>query len=158
MIPAWLAEAQKHIGTREIPGVNHNPLIVRMWKAIKRGGIKDDETPWCAAFVGFCLENVGIVSSRFESAKSYMTWGMYQKSPCVGSIVVFNRDGGGHVGFVVGRTPKGELLVLGGNQGNEVSIRAFPLDRVSGYRWPAAVPMPAGELPYGSALATEGEA
>lgn len=158
MIPAWLAEAQKHIGTKEIPGVNHNPLILSMWKAIKRGGIKTDEVPWCAAYVGFCLENVGIVSTRFESAKSYITWGNYQKEPRVGSIAVFNREGGGHVGFVVGKTASGQLLVLGGNQGNEVNVRAFPLERVSGYRWPAAVPEPTDPLPVGSALATEGEA
>lgn len=157
-LPAWLVEAKKHIGIKEIPGVNHNPLILSMWKAIKRGGIKTDEVPWCAAFVGFCLENVDIVSSRFESAKSYLDWGRAQTTPCVGSIVVFTRDGGGHVGFVVGKNAAGALLVLGGNQGNEVNVRAFPLDRVSGYRWPAAVPEPTDPLPIGSALATEGEA
>lgn len=80
--PLWLTEARKHIGVREIPGVNHHHLIVAMWKAIKRGGIRDDETPWCAAFVGFCLEGAGIVSSRFESAKSYMTWGRALPGPC----------------------------------------------------------------------------
>ncbi len=157
-IPAWLAEAKKHIGTKEIHGVNHNPLILSMWKTIKRGGIKTDEVPWCAAFVGFCLENVGIVSSRFESAKSYLDWGVAQSTPCVGSIVVFTRDGGGHVGFVVGKTAGGALLVLGGNQGNEVNVRSFPLDRVSGYRWPSAVPMNTDPLPIGSALQTGGEA
>lgn len=158
MQPVWITEARRHIGTTEIPGVNHNPLILSMWKAIKRGGIKTDEVPWCAAFVGFCLENVGIVSSRFESAKSYLDWGRSQAVPCVGSIVVFTRDGGGHVGFVVGKTAGGALLVLGGNQGNQVNVRAFPLDRASGYRWPTAVPEPTDPLPIGSALATGGEA
>lgn len=158
MIPAWLVEAKKHLGAKEIPGVNHNPMILSMWKAIKRGGIKTDEVPWCAAFVGFCLESVDIVSSRFESAKSYLDWGRVQTTPCVGSIVVFTRDGGGHVGFVVGKTASGQLLVLGGNQGNEVNVRAFPLDRVSGYRWPLGVPETTGALPTGSALATGGEA
>lgn len=158
--PAWVVEARKHIGVREIPGVNHHPLIVQMWKAIKRGGIKDDETPWCAAFVGFCLENVGIVSSRFESARSYLTWGQSISWPAPGSIVVFTRQGGGHVGFVVGTTPDKQLLVLGGNQGNAVNIRAFPLGRVSGYRWPQAVPLPERNtpLPVATAPKTEGEA
>ena len=50
--PIWVTEARKHIGTREIPGARHHPKIVQWWKAIKRGGIKDDETPWCAAFAG----------------------------------------------------------------------------------------------------------
>ena len=70
---AWITEAKRHIGTREIPGAKHEPKILAWWKAIKRGGIKTDEVPWCAAFVGGCLEAVGIVSSRYESARSYMT-------------------------------------------------------------------------------------
>lgn len=156
--PLWLTEARKHIGVREIPGVNHHHLIVAMWKAIKRGGIRDDETPWCAAFVGFCLEGAGIVSSRFESAKSYMTWGRALPGPVHGCIVVFTRQGGGHVGFFTGADREGRLLVLGGNQGNEVNIRAFPRDRVSGYRWPLAVPLPDTALAIGEAPATTGEA
>lgn len=50
--PKWLVEARRYIGEREIKGPKHNPKILQMWKDIKRGGIKDDETPWCAAFVG----------------------------------------------------------------------------------------------------------
>jgi uncharacterized protein (TIGR02594 family) len=156
--PAWITEARRYIGVREIPGVTHNPLIVQMWKTIKRGGIKDDETPWCAAFVGFVLENVGIVSSRFESAKSYLTWGQPLPGPAPGCIVVFTRDGGGHVGFLEGLTIDGRLLVLGGNQGNEVNVRAFPESRVSGYRWPLSWPVPHVSLQIGSAPATRGEA
>ena len=140
--PAWLAEAWRHVGTREIKGPKHEPKILAWWRAIKRGGIKDDETPWCAAFVGGCLEAVGIISTRFESARSYISWGVGLGQPAVGCIVVFQRDGGGHVGFVVGRDPAGRLMVLGGNQGDEVNVRAFGLDRVISYRWPTAVPRP----------------
>lgn len=156
--PLWLAEARRYLGVREIPGVNHHPLILAMWKAIKRGGIRDDETPWCAAFVGFCLENVGIVSSRFESATSYLTWGRQIDKPVHGCVVVFTREGGGHVGFLVGVDGRGDLLILGGNQGNEVNVRTFPRGRVSGYRWPLAVPLPGHDLVTGEAPATVGEA
>jgi hypothetical protein len=52
----WIA-ARKHIGQMEIKGPRHNPLILQFWKDIKRGGIKDDETPWCAAFVGAMLSD-----------------------------------------------------------------------------------------------------
>lgn len=143
--PAWLIEARKHIGTREIKGPTHEPKILAWWKAIKRGGIKDDETPWCAAFVGGCLEAVGIVSSRFESARSYETWGMKLAAPIPGCIVVFSRDGGGHVGFVIGQDRAGNLLVLGGNQGDAVNVKSFARSRVTAYRWPAAVPLPAND-------------
>lgn len=149
--PMWLTEARKHIGKREIKGAKHNPLITLWWKLIKRGGIKDDETPWCAAFVGAMLESVGITSSRFESAKSYLTWGSVIPAPILGCIVVFTRNGGGHVGFVVGADGNGNLLVLGGNQSDQVNIRTFSRDRVAGYRWPAAFPIISSSLPVSSA-------
>lgn len=147
----WVKEARKHIGLAEIKGPQHNPEIVQMWKDIKRGGIKDDETPWCSAFVGSMLERVGIKSSRFESARSYLEWGVKLDKPVPGCIVVFTRQGGGHVGFAVGKTASGDLLILGGNQSDAVNIKAFPVSRVSGYRWPAGVDIPSEELPVGSA-------
>ncbi|WP_265463246.1 TIGR02594 family protein [Aeromonas salmonicida] len=146
----WIEEARTFLGLKEIKGPKHAQAILDMWKAIKRGGIKDDETPWCAAFVGACLERVGIQSTRFESAKSYLEWGQKLDRPVPGCVVVFTRDGGGHVGFVVGKSPSGNLLVLGGNQGDEVNIREFPLTRVTGYRWPLHEPMQTGELPIGT--------
>jgi uncharacterized protein (TIGR02594 family) len=137
--PKWVEIARSLIGLKEVAGSQHSPEILKFWRDIRRGGIKDDETPWCAAFVGACLERAGIQSSRFESAKSYLQWGTALKEPCLGCIVVFTRDGGGHVGFVVGKDSAGRLLVLGGNQSDAVNVKAFPLARVSGYRWPAGV-------------------
>lgn len=156
--PVWITEARRHIGQREIKGVNHNPLIIGWWKAIRRGGIKTDEVPWCAAFVGAMLEKVGIISSRYESAKSYLDWGIKLDAPEVGCVVVFSRDGGGHVGFVVGKDAKSNLLVLGGNQSDEVNIRAFGRERVVGYRWPQAVPISVAVLPVGAAQTSRSEA
>lgn len=143
----WIDEAKKFIGLAEVKGAKHNPEIVQFWKDIKRGGIKDDETPWCAAFVGAMLERVGIKSSRFEGAKSYLEWGEKLDRPVVGCVVVFSREGGGHVGFVVGQDKAGNILVLGGNQSDAVNVKGFALSRVTGYRWPAGEPMPRGELP-----------
>lgn len=145
--PKWIALARSMIGVTETPGPDSNPEVVQMFKDIKRGGIKDDATPWCAAFVGAMLERSGIKSSRFESAKSYLGWGDDLEGPMYGCVVVFTREGGGHVGFVVGRDDEGHLMVLGGNQGDAVNIKAFKLDRVSGYRWPAGEPMIVAALP-----------
>ncbi len=124
--PRWILQAENHIGVKEVKGSSHNPVIVQFWKDIRRGGIKDDETPWCAAFVGSMLERSGIQSTRFESAKSYLSWGEKLDRPVYGCVVVFSRDGGGHVGFVVGKDKAGNLLVLGGNQGDAVNVKAFP--------------------------------
>lgn len=157
--PPWIDEARKHVGVREIKGPEHEWRIVRWWKAIRRGGIKDDETPWCAAFVGGCLEACGVISTRYESAKSYLSWGRKLTKPLYGCVVIFDRDGGGHVGFVVGKDSLGRLMVLGGNQGDEVNVRAFTSDRVLGYRWPMLAPLPEDiTLPTLTAAATTGEA
>ncbi|EBX2183617.1 TIGR02594 family protein [Salmonella enterica subsp. enterica serovar Aba] len=137
--PSWLVEARKNIDVREIKGPQHAPQILQYWRDIKRGGIKDDETPWCAAFVGAMLERAGIPSSRFESAKSYLEWGNALKEAAYGCVAVLSRAGGGHVGFVVGRNAAGDLMILGGNQADAVNIKAFPCPRVSDYRWPAGV-------------------
>lgn len=147
----WIALARRLTGISEMKGPQHHPEILQMWRDIKRGGIKDDETPWCAAFVGAMLERAGIRSSRFESAKSYLDWGQHLSLPVPGCIVVFTRQGGGHVGFAVGRDKAGNLLVLGGNQSDAVNIRAFPVSRVTGYRWPEGVPVPSDPLPVLSA-------
>lgn len=138
--PIWLEEARKHIGVRETKGATHTERILRWWQSIKQGGIKDDETPWCAAFVGGVLEDVGLVSTRTGWARDYLKWGIGIQTPVVGCVAVLSRDGGGgHVAFVVGRDVFGRVMLLGGNQGDKVGINAFHPQRVLGYRWPKAV-------------------
>lgn len=156
--PKWLTEARRYIGEREIKGARHNPLIVQMWADIHRRGIDNDETPWCAAFVGAVLEHTGIKSTRFESAGSYRGWGSQLLQPALGCVAVFTRDGGGHVGFVVGQNQRGDLMVLGGNQSDAVNIRSFSRSRVSGYRWPAGVQDLPQALPILSGVESTSEA
>jgi len=141
----WIEEAVKYLGQSEIKGTRHNPHISRWWKAI-RMSLVDDETPWCAAFVGAMLEQVGIHSSRSAAARSYVEWGRSKRvtstHPIMGSVVVFWRGSpsskSGHVGFVVGRDKKNNLMVLGGNQSDMVSIKPFDRKRVVGYYYPAS--------------------
>lgn len=136
--------AQKYIGQKEITGKVHNNVIVGFWKAIKSLVVKDDETPWCAAFVAHCLYVNGIPHSGKANARSYMNWGIPLDKPRVGAIAVFWRGSPkgwqGHVGFVAGRDAAGNLMILGGNQGNEVNIRPFTQARLLGYRWPKDIP------------------
>jgi len=135
--PRWLAAARRHVGEREVKGRQHNPLILRWWTLI-RAPFTDDETPWCAGFVGGVLESVGIRSSRSAAARSYLSWGRALSAPRPGCIVVFERGPHfGHVGFVAGADRLGNLLVLGGNQGDAVNIKPFARGRVLGFRWPA---------------------
>lgn len=143
--PYWLDAARRYIGIHEIHGPQHNETIIRWWSKI--GALfRDDETPWCAAFVGGVLEECDIRSTRSAAARSYLTHGKPLDAPALGAIVVFWRgkpDGwSGHVGFIAGEDKAGNLMVLGGNQGDAVNIKPFARDRVLGYRWPGDKPFP----------------
>lgn len=139
--PVWLQVAKNYIGVEEVQGYRHNPIILGWWQ---RCGLpfKDDETPWCAGFIGGCLEESGIRSSRSGLALSYSQFGINLSGPAVGCIATMKRSGGGHVIFIVGRTKNGKLLGLGGNQGNAVNIKEFDPKRIIAYTWPAGVPRP----------------
>jgi uncharacterized protein (TIGR02594 family) len=141
--PRWFAAARRHLGAREIKGRRHHPLILRWWTLV-RAPFTDDETPWCAGFVGGVLESEGIRSSRSAAARSYLRWGRALAAPRLGCVVVFERGPRfGHVGFVAGVDRAGNLMVLGGNQGDAVNIKPFARSRVLGFRWPASEPLPA---------------
>ena len=157
----WFDKAKTYLGLKEWRGSRHNPKILEWWRLI-RAPFTDDETPWCAGFVGGVLEEVGIVSTRKANARSYNKWGVKLHGPAVGCIVVFWREKKkgwkGHVGFVVGETSTGQLLVLGGNQGNAVTVAAKPRSRVLSYRWPKSAPLPAiKQLPLGKGAVSDQE-
>jgi len=162
--PEWLVTALAHVGLREIAGAKHEPRILALWRKLGLP-IRDDETPWCAGFVGAMLEDAGIRSTRSAAARSYQSWGGQLAQPARGAIVVFWRGSptswSGHVGFVVGRDARNRLMVVGGNQGNAVSIAPFDTGRVLSYRWPTALPPPSDyRLPLieSSAASSEDEA
>lgn len=137
--PLWIFIANKYLGLSEIKGAKHNSQILKWWVKI-RAPFTDDETPWCAAFVGGILEECGIKSSRSAAARSYLDWGKTLSTPALGCIVVFWRGSpnsrSGHVGFLVGKDSTGNLMILGGNQGDAVNVKPFPESRVLSYRWP----------------------
>ncbi len=140
--PDYHRYALSQIGTREYQGSKHNPKILEWWQKI-RAPFTDDETPWCAGFVGGCLETYGIRSTRSAAARSYEKWGSGTEYAAgqyfVGGIAVFwrgSRNGwSGHVGFVAGRDQHGNLMILGGNQGNAVNIKPFAMTRLLTIRY-----------------------
>lgn len=148
--PEWVTRAIGFIGTKEISGSKHNDVIVKLWETAKIPmPVYDDETPWCATFVGAMLEASGVAGDRSAWARDYLKWGVKLEKPVVGCVAVFSRSGGGgHVGFVVGKDADGNLMILGGNQSDAVNISPKSTTRLLGYRWPSNVPVPeAGDLP-----------
>ena len=141
-VPAWLTAAQADIGLREVPGAPTAPRIVQ-WLRDLRAWWKDDETPWCGTACAAWMRAAGITPPKaWYRAREWATWGQPLTVPVLGCIVVFERQGGGHVGLVAGIDSAGRLMVLGGNQGNAVSIAPFDRSRVLAYRWPAGATDP----------------
>lgn len=131
----WLEIAKLEVGQKEIAGSKHNPRIVDYHSATTLKAT-DDEVPWCSSFVSWCLEKSGIPSAKNAWARSYLNYGRKIVDPVEGCIVVLSRgSSSGHVGFYVGET-NSDVVILGGNQGNEVCIAKYPRSRVLGYRLP----------------------
>jgi uncharacterized protein (TIGR02594 family) len=138
--PAWMAPARELVGLREIVGSKHEPKIVQFFEHAGHAWVRDDETAWCAAFVNAMLKKAGYLGTGALNARSFLKWGKEIKTPVPGCIVVFWRgkpDGWqGHVAFFVSETAD-KITVLGGNQGNAVSVAAYPRSQLLGYRMPA---------------------
>lgn len=146
--PRWLSYARAHMGTKEIAGPKHNSKIVDWFKKAGAAWFKDDETPWCGAFAAGCMIEAGIeIPAKGEAvrAKAWAAWGK-ETPPRVGAVAVFGRDGGGHVGFVVGESAT-NLYILGGNQSNAVNIMPIAKSRLLAFRWPAGLPLSDQRLP-----------
>ena len=153
----WLEYARQFLGVAEDESDSqHNPTILEysLVLGIDWMTTDDDEHPWCAAFVGAALEMVGFKSTRKMNAKSYLDWG--QDVPLnqaqIGDIAVFHRGSSpaaGHVGFIVG-FEDGVIHLLGGNQGNQVSIAKYLIADLAGVRRPLpnliVHPLPESEI------------
>lgn len=135
--PKILTEALKLLGTREIKGEEHNPVIMS-WAAEIGGWVKSfyvrDEIPWCGLFVGICALRAGFPhGQKVLSARDWLLWGDVVTVPALGDVLVFVRDGGGHVGLYVGEDAEA-YHVLGGNQGDAVTIARLAKNRLLGAR------------------------
>lgn len=135
----WLSQAWREFGETERPGARANARIVAMFRDAGHAKIASDEVAWCAAFCGACLERAGIRSTRSLMARSYLAWGAPLAEARMGAIAVFSRGSDpalGHVGFWLGETGD-SVVLLGGNQGNAVSVARYPKARLIGLRWPS---------------------
>jgi uncharacterized protein (TIGR02594 family) len=145
--PPWLKAAKAKLGTREATGKANSPNILG-WA--KRLGMKvlgviynADSVPWCGVFVAFCLQEDGIEPAPIAvRATSWSRWGLALRPERLapGAILVFERPGGGHVGFYVGEDAKA-YHVLGGNQGDAVTIARVAKERCIARRWPPDRPV-----------------
>lgn len=124
--PPWLTVARAEMvrGVSETPDLRNTADI----KAYLRvTGLDDpgDKTPWCGAFLAFCMKTCGVkevedsVVKGAAAVSSWETWGSDVGEPFpVGTVVLLNDNAGkaGHIGLIVG-SDAANVQVLGGNQG-----------------------------------------
>lgn len=140
--PAWFSLAQKEVGTVEIPGSASSTRINAYFRDSGVPLAPNDDTPWCAVFVGAMLRRAGLRGTGSGLARSYLKYGRRLDAPVPGCIVVLRRGNSatlGHVGFFVSRGGQ-HIVVLGGNQSNSVSYARYNAADVLGYRWPDTSP------------------
>jgi len=135
---AMLRLGAQYIGMQEIEGAEDNPIIVQMFKDIGHSWVKEDSTAWCSCFINWLAWMVKAQMSGELDARSWLKVGTSVSNPRVGDVVVFWRDKitswKGHVGLFMGYNRKGNINVLGGNQGNEVNITVYPQERLLDFR------------------------
>lgn len=147
--------AARFVGMEEVEGTVSNPAILAMLRLDARWPTGDD-VPWCSAFVNAVAWLLDMPRSKSLAARSWLRIGtpvsLEDARPGF-DVVVLKRGGGhqpgpeviegatGHVGFFAGQTFTSlqapgahRIKVLGGNQGDSVSVAEFPANQVLGIR------------------------
>lgn len=133
-------------GTKEVAGARDNPLILAMLQT-DAAWPEHDEVAWCAAAMNFVCKLWRLPRTKSLRARDWLLVGepirIQDATPGFDVAVLARGEGDqpgpavidapGHVGFFAGLEGT-NVLVLGGNQGNQISIAAFPLVRLLGLR------------------------
>lgn len=146
--PLWLEAGLKYLGTKEFTGAKDNPTIID-WAKEEGGDIakeyNHDEIPWCALFANHILTKVGLKGTETLWALDFAgKWPCIQLAgPAVGAFAPMKRNGGGHITIIVGKDQHGNVMGLGGNQSDAVTIAPFSPSRLNqGFYWPKGVTLP----------------
>lgn len=170
--PRLVQEGLSELGLREKPGVANNPEIIgwadEVARAVKTAynnwaadWYNADSIAWCGLFMAAIAVRAANGKTDRLPPKSYLSalawadfgipvqWkgreGLRLQNIWVGDVLVFVRNGGGHVGICVGVSKDGKtVFVLGGNQSDAVTITELKVERLYAVRRPPYGVIPAG--------------
>lgn len=148
-LPRHIAVALSLIGVAEIPGKDSNKIILGWAKDLGLDKIyTNDDMSWCALYLAYVMKQAGrqiIINTKdpydYLRALKYQGANLNEVAKAdaaLGDILIFQRPEGGHVGFCVGEDSQC-FHVLGGNQGNKVSIVPIKKERCIAVRRPAYI-------------------
>ena len=131
--------AKGETGTVEWHGEADNPEVMKYHHSVATW-FEDDETPWCASYVNWVMEEAGYTTVNSARALDWLKFGQ-ESEPVFGAISVktrYNKEGqavGGHVAFLVAED-KDYYYMLGGNQADSVKISKYRKQGWRGFRVP----------------------
>lgn len=132
--------AQRFVGeVNELPGAQQHPAIQWAHMLCGLGHDQADEVPWCSSWLNLVAWLLQLPRSKSAAARSWLHVGtvIELKDAHAGQDVVVLKRGTnpaqGHVGLYAGH--RGDTVyVLGGNQGDAITIAAFPVADLLGVR------------------------
>lgn len=150
--PLILKEALKLYGVKEAAGSANNPVIIK-WADEVAAKVKTVYAKWADAWydkdsIAWCGLFMAVVACRasqdrperfppekYLSAAEWANFGrpIAKDGAMLGDVLVFTRDGGGHVGLYVGED-SANFYVLGGNQSDQVNIMKLAKSRLTHVR------------------------
>lgn len=143
-LPNTIGLALQELGVKEIIGKGSNKTIIS-WRdelnlaGVRIAGFSDDDTPWCGLFAAIVTyRRMGVSTEPVESplwARNWASYGYKADKPSLGDVLVFKRGNGGHVAFYIGEDDDC-YHIIGGNQGNCVSITRITKSRLLAARRP----------------------
>lgn len=142
---ALIKAAFEYYGTKEVRGRKANPLIVK-WLKRALPWAKSDEIPWCSVFLLQLALEVGAdrpfefvrgSEEDYREAAAALSWRnvgtpVEPQHWSAGDVVIWRKDRTSwqaHVGLFV-RANGDKIWLLGGNQDNQVSIKAYGVQYV----------------------------
>lgn len=148
-LPKIVSESLALLGTLERPGAGSNPSIISWAKETGLAAkYSSDDIPWCGLFVALVAQRAGkeVVANPLW-ARNWEKFGTKSPSPSLGDVLVFVRNGGGHVGIYIGEDAR-TYHVLGGNQSDKVCIVRIQKSRCVAVRRPIYNVQPFSVKPY----------
>jgi uncharacterized protein (TIGR02594 family) len=143
-------------GVQEVVGKGSSRTIIGWRDDLNQAGVKisgysDDSIPWCGLFAAIVAfrrtKTPADVPASPLWARSWASYGTKSPQPSLGDVLVFARGSGGHVGFYVAEDATA-YHVLGGNQGDRVSIARVAKSRLLACRRPPYKSTPRDVRPF----------
>lgn len=137
-----LNELLKMYGLAEVAGAKSNPELLKILKKHLPDTSDDSSVSWCGIAMAEAAERAGykdLIPKDYFGARKWLNLSKKVEFENIklGDVVVFWRgspqDWRGHVGIYISHNDQ-NIFVLGGNQGDRVTIAPYAKDRLLGVR------------------------